>query len=72
MAGGLRPATMDSGDWTWRMSKWPTEVVESDVGDQSLRLSRAKLKAFMLSSLPSTTMITNPRFPTMLGFSTQI
>ena len=36
--------TVDIGDWTWRTTKKP--LVDSTVGDQSLRLSSAHLKAF--------------------------
>jgi hypothetical protein len=66
MAPGLRPAAIDGGDWTWRMTKEPGVAVESGAGDRSLRLSRAYLKAFMLSSLPSTATITHPRFALMV------
>lgn len=61
MEPGLRPTMMDGGDWTWRIKKDPG----SDPGSwgRSLRLLRAHLRAFMLSSLPSTATTTHSSFP---------
>jgi len=62
MAPGLRPAAMEGGDWTWKMMK-EGALVESGVGDRSLRLVSAQRSALMLSSLPSTDTNTRLRFP---------
>lgn len=61
MEPGLRPTMMDGGDWTWRIKNDPG----SDPGSwgRSLRLLRAHLRAFMLSSLPSTATTTHSSFP---------
>lgn len=41
-------------------------AAESEFGARSLRFSSAHLRASMLSSLPSTATITQPRFPEVM------
>lgn len=66
IAPGLRPAEIVGGDWTCRMMNEPGGSLESGAGDRTFRLSRAHLKAYMLSSLPSTATMTRPRFSGMI------
>ena len=59
---------MDGADWTWSTTKDPPGV-ESSTVDRSLRLSSAHVKAFMLSSLPSTATTTHLKFPVIVDSS---
>lgn len=58
MVPGLTPAATEGDGWTWR-----TTNDESEEDDESLRLSRAHLRASILTSLPSTATTTQFKLP---------
>lgn len=55
---GLTPAATEGEGWTWSKTN-----DESEEDDESLRLSRAHLRASILTSLPSTATATQDKLP---------